>query len=80
MIAKNEDQQLFFTRLFLSKINVALPVLLDTLEKAVKKYEELAAILLGQQSFQNSSLALSEKSIYERQLTYLVKICNQILP
>ena len=53
---------------------------LDKIEKCVKRYEEVAQVLIMQMNFQNSSLALTQKRSIELQLTYLLKILNQILP
>ena len=58
-IQKNEDAQYFFAKLIVAKIQNALPIFLDKFEKSVKRYEEVAQILIMQMNFQNSSLALS---------------------
>ena len=58
-IQKNEDAQYFFAKLIVAKIQSALPVFLEKFEKCVKRYEEVAQILIMQMNFQNSSLALS---------------------
>jgi hypothetical protein len=43
----------------MAKIKNVLPVIVQKFEEIVKKYEEVAQILVMQMNFQNSSLALS---------------------
>ena len=80
LMQKNEDAMYFFAKLIMAKIQNTLPVFLEKFQKIVKQYEEVAQILIMQMNFQNSSLALSQKRSIELQLTYLLKIINQILP